>query len=190
MRHLALVPACMLFLGLCAFGANQDKAGAGKSDKRELTPLYRFWDKKHNEHVYTYEGTEPLAWRQNPDFEKEVVVGYAVTIKEKDTARLFRAYCKDGRHYFYLVKPATANDIERIEDFLLYVWTKPGEGRVPVHACFLPDSKDMFFDSDLQKVKDYAEETLRGIGVRRKVLQKAFYLYQSADGGKPMEGKK
>ena len=186
----------LLLAGTCmAFGASvtaQDKGENAKKDakKRELTPLYRFWDKKHNEHIYTYEGTEPVDWRQNEDFSKETIVGYAVNERDTDTGRLFRAYCKDGRHYFYLSKPPGAQDIERIEDFLLYVWTKPGDDRVPVHACFLPDNKDPFFDTDLKKVKDYAEETLKGINVRRRVVEKMFYVYPKKGAAKDDKEKK
>jgi WD40 repeat protein len=145
--------------------------------KPELTALLCFWDKTLNEHVYTYGDGEPANWRKNPAFTAKPLVGYVANKQYPDTVRLFRAYCRDRRHYFYTTKPAGARDIERIEDFLVYVWTKPGDGRVPVHACFLPDDKDPYFDQNLERVKDYVDGTLKGIGKQRKLVENYFYVY-------------
>src|SRR4051812_8084259 len=45
---------------------------------RVPTPLLRFWDSNHNQHVHTYEGTDPANWRQTPVLKNEKVVGSAV----------------------------------------------------------------------------------------------------------------
>ena len=45
--------------------------------------------------------------------------------------------------------------------------SSPGDGRVPVHACFLPDDKDAYFDQDLKGVKDYVDGTLASEDERR-----------------------
>jgi serine/threonine protein kinase len=152
--------------------------------KPEVTPLLCFWDKTLNEHIYTYGDGEPTNWRKNPAFTTKPTVGYVATKQYPDTARLYRAYSRDRLHYFYLDKPAGARDIERIEDFVVYVWTKPGDGRVPVHACFLPNDKDAYFEQDLDRVKDYVDGTLKGIGKRRKLVENYFYVYPTGSAPK------
>jgi hypothetical protein len=67
-----------------------------------------------------------------------------------------------------------------LEDFHAFVWTKPGDGRVAVHACTLPDMTDMLLDTDLKKVTDFSDNTLKGIGQQRKNLPRYFYLYPAA----------
>lgn len=64
-----------------------------------------------------------------------------------------------------------------MEDFHVYVWTKPGDGRVPVHACFLPDYKDPCFSQDLQRLKDYMAGSLKITGKRQKLVENYFYVY-------------
>lgn len=113
------------------------------------------------------------------------MIGYATTAPVPDTMRLYRAYCRDKQHYFYLEKPPGAHDIERIEAFVIYVWTKSGDGRVPIHACFLPDDKDAFFDSDLEAVRDYAEMIQRAKKIKPKVIERMFYLYPPKDSDAP-----
>lgn len=147
------------------------------SARMPLVTLHRFWDKKHKEYVYTYGEGEPADWRRNDAFSSEAVVGSASTAPLPDTVHLYRAFCRDERHYFYLTVPANATDIVRMEAFEMYVWTKPGDGRIPIHACFLPDDKDAFFDTNLNAVKDYAARTLKESGQNRKVIESMFYLY-------------
>jgi hypothetical protein len=148
--------------------------------KPTLLALYRFWDTRHNEHVYTYGEGEPAAWRKNPAFNGEVLVGYIAVAPQPGAVKLYRAYCRDQRHYFYLTKPTGATDIERSEAFEVYVWTQPGDGRIAVHACFLPDDKDAYFDRDLANVKEYTAGTLKQIGKQRKVVEAMFYVYPTA----------
>jgi hypothetical protein len=147
------------------------------SSKPEVTALLCFWDTNLNEHVYTYGDGEPADWRKNPVFSAKPTVGYVATKQYPDTVPLHRAYCRDQRHYFYLTRPAGATDVERMEDFHVFVWTKPGDGRVAVHACFLPDDKDAYFEQDLKRVKDYVDGTLKGIGKQRKLVENYFYVY-------------
>ena len=156
----------------------QDKAkvGGAKKEEPKRVALLRFYDVKLHEHVYTYGDGEPAAWRKNPDMKSETVIGYATTTKEANTTRLFRAIRPDGKHYFYLLKPAVAKDF-RIEEFIIYVWTKPGDGRVPIHACFLPDATDVYFDTDRKRVKEWIDETFKGIGVQRLSTANMFYIY-------------
>lgn len=157
-----------------------------EAPKRVLTALYRFWDKRTNEHVYTYGDGEPAEWRKNPAFEQEKVVGYAVYKPEADAVRLYRVLCRDGRHRFSLRLARSAEvvkDIARVEDFTLYVWTKPGDGRVPVHACFLPDDRDFYFERDMAAVRSYTDETLKVIGKQRLIVENMFYLYPTAESG-------
>jgi internalin A len=144
-----------------------------------LSALYRFRDEKVVEHVYTYGDGEPAAWRKNPAFKDEAVVAYVATAPQPDAARLYRSYCRDARHYFTLAKPAAARDVVRVEAFEVYVWTAPGDGRVPVHASFGPDDKDAYFSADLAAVRGY-----RGNGQRR-VVEAMFYAYPGAAGPAP-----
>jgi hypothetical protein len=141
---------------------------------RDLIALYRFLDQSHNEHVYTYGEGEPRDWRKNHAFVGEAVVGLATCTPQRDTIPLYRAYCRDSRHYFYLAKPAGATDIERMEAFELHVWSEAGEGRIPIHACFLLDDKDAYFDKNLELVKIRAETFANP---KRKVVEAFFYLY-------------
>ena len=174
-----VVPSC-----LCSCGKKNpaETSDALAPPKPELTALLCFWDTTLFEHVYTYGEGEPASWRKNPVFAVKPTVGYVATKQYPDTVPLQRAYCRDRRHYFYINKPAGASDIERMEDFHVYVWTKPGDGRVPVHACFLPDDKDPYFDQDLKRVKDCVDGTLQGIGKQRKLAENYFYVYPSAFG--------
>ncbi len=183
-RHVAL-PICLVLACLVSCKGKKKAAAVPEvAAGPAYTPLYRFWDSRVKEHLYTYEGTEPVAWRAAGNFGNEHVVGYAVNTPEPGTVRLWRAYCKDGRHYFYIDKPATANDIERIEDFLLYVWTQPGDGRVPVHASYLPNDKDPLFDTNLEAIRQNALDTQRLTGVARKVVESVFYVLPQKAGDK------
>jgi len=142
-----------------------------------MAAVHRFWDTRLKEFVYTYGAGEPADWRKNPIFNRETIIGFAATTQQPGSVRLYRAYCRDQRHYFYLNKPASATDIERMESFELYVWTTPGNGRIAMHACFLPDDKDAYFDSSLPSIKEYVETTQKETGQKRKVIEAMFYLY-------------
>ncbi len=167
--------ALALFAGACDRKTSPTEADPTPAPAPTPTPakptllaLYRFWDTRHNEHVYTYGEGEPAAWRKNPAFNGEVLIGYIAVAPQPGASRLYRAYCRDQRHYFYLTTPAGATDIERIEAFEVYVWPQPGDGRVAIHACSLPDDKDSYFDRDLANVKEYAAGTLKQIGKPHK----------------------
>jgi hypothetical protein len=181
--------ALLLCIGTTLCFAQDKPKGAAEREGSKRVALLRFYDKRHNEHVYTYGDGEPASWRQNPHMGREATIGIASLAKEPDTTRLFRAIRPDGRHYFYLQKPASAQNI-RLEEFVIYVWTKPGDDRIPIHACVLPDSTDVYLDGDMAKVKDFTDETLKGIGVKRRIIPRLFYLYPpKADEKKPGEKK-
>jgi hypothetical protein len=178
---LPLLAACV-----CACGKKSPPVDPPEeTPKPEVTPLYQFWDTNQNEHIYTYGDGEPANWRTNPAFTEKGVVGYVATKPYPDTVPLIRAMCRDQRHYFYTTKPEGATDIERIEDFRVYVWTAPGGGREPVHACFLPDDKDPCFSQDLRRIKDYVDGTLKQIGKQRKLVENYFYVYPTGKSAGP-----
>jgi hypothetical protein len=152
----------------------KDKAD-GKTDPN-IVALLRFYDTRLSEHVYTYGEGEPAAWRKDSTKTRETIVGYASLKELPDTRRLYRAIRKDGMHYFYFEAPRNATGI-RLEDFVLYVWTKPDDGRVPIHGACLPDRLDMYFDADESKVKKVIEDTSTGLGAKRVRYPNAFYLY-------------
>jgi hypothetical protein len=197
------LPLALVALGLCSCGKKAPKPETPPDpepeptptvpnrpapSKPEVTALYQFWDSSVNEHVYSYGDGEPANWRRNPDFKNEKIIGYVATQQYAGTVPLYRAYCKDRRHYFYLSKPAGANDVERMEAFTVYVWKTPGDGRVPVHACFLPDDKDACFDQDLKRIKDYVDGTLKQIGKQRKLVENYFYVYPTGSPARPGTG--
>ena len=101
-----------------------------------LSAMYRFWDSRFDEHVYTYGDGEPAEWRRDPAFSREAVVGFSSTSSLSDTVRLYRAHSRDRRHYFYLTKPAGASDIQRIATFEMHVWCTSGPN--PETAGFRP----------------------------------------------------
>jgi hypothetical protein len=178
---LLLGALCLCSCGKKASAPADDPAPNETATPRpEVLPLIQFWDRTLNEHVYSYGDGQPAEYRRSGNFGNEKVVGYVATKEYPGTARLIRAYCQDGRHYFTLnTPPAAATDVVRIEAFVVYVWTSPGPGRVPVHACFLPDDKDPYFDTDLAKVKEYVDKTLKVINKQRKVVENYFYVYAS-----------
>jgi hypothetical protein len=186
-RHLEFAA----ILAFCpAVLAAQDKKES--SDEKEPLPrvdLIRFYDTKRNEHVYTYGDGEPQAWRERDEMQTETVLGQVALTKEKGTTPLYRAVRKDGKHYFYLVKPTNISDY-KLEDFHVYVWTKPGDGRIPLHACVLPDSIDLFLDNDLKKINEFNSTTLKGIGQKRRTYMKMFYIYPPEAEDKPETAEK
>jgi hypothetical protein len=180
-------------LAFCASGSwGQDKPKeTEKKDAPKRVDLLRFYDKKLKEHVYTYGEAEPTDWRKNLNMEGETVIGQVALTKEPDTTRLFRATSgvPGSKHYFYLQKPVGVT-INQIDEFTVYVWTKPGDGRVPIAACWLPDLTDMYFDTDQKKVLDYAQDSLKGTGRKRGIAKHLFYIYAAAGAEEKKEGKK
>ena len=69
----------------------------------------------------------------------------------------------------------------RVEDFVVFVWTTKGEGRVPIHGCGLPDGTDTWFDSDQRLIKSVIDDSFTGFGVKRNAFPSAFYLYEKPD---------
>lgn len=151
------------------------RSGARKKDLK-LVALYRFYDKRLHEHVYTYGDGEPANWRKHPDMEAERIIGYATLDKETGSTRFWRAIRGDRKHYFYLSAP-TGTKGASLEEFKAYVWTQKGDSRVPIYGCVLPDGTDLFLDPDAKKVSRFSRETLSGIGQKRISYSPAFYLY-------------
>jgi hypothetical protein len=162
-------------------GLEAFRSAAPVRKQPELVALYRFYDKRLREHVYTYGDGEPADWRRNPDMQGETVIGYATIAQVPGTTRLWRAIRGDGRHYFYLQAPKGLRDI-RIEDFIIYVWAQRGDGRIAVYGCTLPDDTDFFLDQDADKVKSLVQDTFTGTGARRKTYAPAVYLHSKPPG--------
>ena len=59
----------------------------------------------------------------------------------------------------------------------MYVWNKPGDGRVPLHFCSLPDGTDPLFDRSLAHVRSAAAMTLKVQSIQRKVSEAHCYVY-------------
>ncbi len=169
MRH--LLTAALLLCWAAPLAAQDDPA---------ITPLYRFWDAQKEEHVYSYGEGEPGDWRKNPTrFQDETIIGLGSTEEKPGTVRLWRAVRRDGKHYFYIVGDPKIMEDSKIEAFVMYVWRKPGSGRVAVHACAMPDGLDPFFDPDFEAVKKLTKETATSKGVKRVVVRNSFYLMEA-----------
>ncbi|HYH64545.1 MAG TPA: WD40 repeat domain-containing protein [Urbifossiella sp.] len=183
--HRMILPLVVVSLFLCSCGKKNKPADAPESSPVTPTPpkveryaLYRFWDSRLNEHVYSYGDGEPADWRRSGVFHNETIVGYVSTEPLPDTDRLYRAYRRNRLHYFYLgLPPNKGADIERIEAFGVYVWTKPGDGRIPIHFCSLPDGTDPLFDKSLAHIQKATADTLRVQSIQRKVVENYFYVY-------------
>ena len=143
--------------------------------KSDLVALDRFWDDKAQEHVYTYGDVELAAWRKNPSFREEGVIGYVSrTPKPQETVRLYRAVCKDGRHSFSHSIAPQGNDITRVEDFEVYAWNRGGDGRVQMNACHLAGGKDTYFSLDYEDVMRYAKTAAHAPS---NIIKGMFYVY-------------
>jgi hypothetical protein len=114
----------------------------------------------------------------------ETVIGQIALTNERGTVPVFRAFRKDGRHYFFLTKPAVAKEYT-LEEFHVFVWTKAGSGRIPVHGCVQPDALDLCLDTDLKKINDFTSGSLKGAGIKRKVFPRMLYVYPPEGEEKP-----
>jgi hypothetical protein len=175
-RRYSAIAVMLVFWPAVLMSDDNSKDG----DEKETPPrenLIRFYDTKRNEHIYTYGEGEPQAWREREELQTETILGKVALTKEPGTTPLYRAVRKDGKHYFYLIKPTNIGGDYKLEDFHVYVWTKPGDGRIPMHACVLPDSIDLFLDNDLKKINEFNSLTLKGIGQKRRTYMRMFYIY-------------
>jgi formylglycine-generating enzyme required for sulfatase activity len=158
--------------------AKQTAAEASNGPPPALWALYRFYDRKLNEHIYTYGLGMPPIIRSNPNMSDETIIGYIAVSDVPGTRRFWNVIRVDGSHYFSIDRP-TLEGFVRVEKFEVYVWRDNGIGRIPIHGCWLPDGTDLFLDSDLEAVKKVVDTTRRTTGVNRQVATPMFYVYKS-----------
>jgi hypothetical protein len=86
--------------------------------------------------------------------------------------------------YFYLeaTRPLPKDVSVEAEQIHIYVWTRPGEGRIPIYASTWTDGTDVFLDPSKDNVQKYIEDSKKALGVNRPYLGVIFYIY----GAKPL----
>lgn len=160
-----------------------------RADERpeDLKPLYRFYDKKRNQHVYTVDEQELAGWRLDEHMKEQAIVGEVASTELPGTTKLWRAIRqKDGRQFYYTQAPEKAKGvIVDNERFRAYVWKRTGDDRVGVFGSTWTDGGDGFFSRNRDGVRKYTENTKKALGVERRHLGQGavFYVYPS-----PKEG--
>ena len=148
---------------------------------QNLTPLTRFYDKKRNVHAYAYSDEELAAWRAADGIKEHIFVGDITTMELPGTVRLWRAIReKDKKHFYYITAPRAASGVNvDNENFRVFVWKSPGDGRIPIYGSTWTDGTDVFFDPDPNNVKKFAADTKKALGIERKELgpRAVFYVY-------------
>jgi|GEM_PF-3512313 len=158
-------------------------AAEKKPEKEKLVPLYRFYAKDRNEHVYTHDAGEAAAWRKMKNMDEHGPVGLISPVDLPDTIHIWRAVRpKDGKHYHYSKAPGVADRLV-VEDkvFHAYAWKKSGDGRIPVYSSTWLDGTDTFFDSDKNNVRKFSRDSKSALGVDRPEQGLVFYVYPAPD---------
>lgn len=205
MRYVILALFLVSLFGISSSGLRADNPSKKKTEKAKnepaesksadkeqpaerpdnLVPLYRFYNTITNEHAYTHKTKEIEAWRNVDTVKEHFIVGDVSPVELPGTTRLWRAVRdKDKRHYYYLRAPGKAvRLIVDNENFACYVWKKPGEGRIPIYATTWTDGTDCCFDSNLDSLRKFREDTKKALGTYRLSLGGAdysipvFYVY-------------
>ncbi len=173
----------LLLLSLCLSTAPL------RADERpeDLKPLYRFFDKVRNHHIYTTDEQELADWRLDQNLKEQVIVGEVASTELPGTVRLWRATRqRDGRQFYYTQAPGKAKGVlVDSEKFHVYIWKRAGDDRVGIFGSTWIDGTDAFFDRDRDKVRKYTEATRKALGVERRHLGQnaAFYVYSSLEEG-------
>jgi hypothetical protein len=172
------------------------KSTAVKKEKKSARPenampLYRFYDHNRNEHLYTPNEDEVLAWRKIPHFKEHAIIGDVSPVEVPGTTQLWRAYRKDGQHYFYTKALGAAQVTVETEKFRVWVWKTAGDGRIPIYANTWTDATDVFLDPSLEACRNFKNGTKKALGVMRLPLgtkaydSPAFFVYPHVDAKKP-----
>ena len=155
--------------------------GVYAEEPSDLVPMYRFYNKKVNEHGYSFLDREVVDWRKADDVDEHLALGRVCAKELPGTIRMYRGiHNKTKRHYYYTVAPREAKDITVDNDnYPLYVWKNAGDGRIGIYGSTWVDGTDVFFDPDLEMVKKYGSDTKNALGVKRHSLGVAplFYVY-------------
>lgn len=168
-----------------SFPLCSDRAVAHDERPEDLKPLYRFFDKVRNHHIYTTDEQELANWRLDQNLKEQVIVGDVASTEIPGTVRLWRATRqRDGRQFYYTQAPGKAKGVVvDSEKFRVFVWKRAGDDRVGIFGSTWIDGTDSFFDRDREKVRKYTEATKTALGIERRHLgQNAiFYVYRGLD---------
>lgn len=175
-----------------------DSKSSGKKEETRpegLLPFIRFYDHNTNEHMYSLDEDELEGWRDLKHFKEHKIVGYSSPVELPETVRLWRAVGKNGRHFYYLRTPVKANLFVESEKFRVWVWKKPGEGRIPIYAHTWTDGGDVYFDGEMYHIRKFKEDSKKALGVTRPPLSgrdigvAVFYVYPHVEEAKPEDSK-
>jgi hypothetical protein len=165
------------------------KKDSGKLE--DLVSLTRFYDHKINQHLYTYSEDEADKWREIPDVKEHQIIGDISLVSLPGTVPLWRAVRIEGksaRHFYYLKSNGVLkNTFIDAPAFKAYVWTKPGDGRIPIYCTTWTDNSDAFFDPSLEIVRTNRSDTKKSTGVQRPglggrdVSVAVFYVYPHSE---------
>ncbi|MDB5385639.1 MAG: hypothetical protein JWM11_1285 [Planctomycetaceae bacterium] len=158
----------------------------GKKSARpdNLQPFIRFYNDELNEHIYSLKPEELEEWRKKKTFREQIIIGDASPVELPGTLRLWRAVRDDGKHYFYFKSSGKGPKL-KVEDlkFQVWVWTEPGDGRIPIYGNTWIDETDIFLDDDFNNVDKFRTDSLTALGVNRLSLAEdgdgtpIFYVY-------------
>lgn len=175
MNRFLIVPIALFAMTLTAHADDIDDITI-KIDGQTYWALYRFYDTKKSEHVYTYGRGEPVRLRKLQHMKGEKIIGYISIKQMPGTKRLYTAVRPDGLHYYYLRAPK--GKTYSIEDSRIWVWTNKKKGQIPIHACFFPDGTSTLFDSDINLIKNSIKGAKLSTGRKRLLKRSVFYIYE------------
>jgi hypothetical protein len=152
-----------------------------------LVPLTRFYDTAFNQHIYTHNEDEAAKWRKLPHVKEHETIGDVATHELPGTVPLWRAVRIEGkqsRPYYYLrTTDIPQNTFVDAQVFKAYVWTKPGDGRIPIYCTTWTDSTDAFLHAELKVIRNNQQDTKKSTGVLRRgmggkdISIPLFYVY-------------
>lgn len=171
-----------IFFGLCCLlNGLLFTSSAFGSEPANLRPLYRFFDSANDQHLYSVSPEETAQFKNRAEFQEHVVIGRVATTPLPGTTRLWRAVFENNTRYSYYTgseSAVPANTLDKA-NFEAYVWTSPGDGRIPVYYNPLQDGTDQFYSHILEHVRKYATESSSGRQGRRVHFKNsiAFWAY-------------
>ncbi len=127
----------------------------------DLKPLLRFYNVASEQHYYTISSAEAEQWRARSDLQEEHAIGRVAHRPLDGTVRLHRAKFENGKYHSYFTGPEKSVPPDTIDkvNFQVYVWTDPGDGRIPVYYNTLKVGTDQYYSYILEHVRRYARES-------------------------------
>ncbi len=147
-----------------------------------LEPLMRFYDEVNQQHRYSIRGDEAESWKQLTGVRQQHPIGRASSRQLAGTQRLHRAITTDGRTHMYFTGDSNGarGAVSDSKNFEAYVWTEPGDGRIPVYYNTLRSGGDQYYSYILEHVRRYARDSQSGRARQRNPFADnniAFWVY-------------